>query len=187
MASRKLVGMIKPASSRSSASLPTSSRPVPSWSSGSPIGRRVLQLRRMLSLPSATANCLTRSPVADTIFFRFFQVSFPASLYYFRDVRSHGQFQQLDQPAQGLRKIPPRKEESPTYKTSGLHQLAFGNQAPAHCLRTQGDLEDREQGWCVASQTTTPQPPATRGASLEQRAILRQAESPTDFRSYVFR
>ena len=32
-----------------------------------------------------------------------------------------------------------------------------------------------------------PHPHATHGASLEQRAILRQAESPTDFRSYIAR
>ncbi len=39
----------------------------------------------------------------------------------------------------------------------------------------------------VAPETKTPQPSANHGASLEQRAILRQAKSRTDFRSYIAR
>jgi len=77
----------------------------------------------MPSLPSETANCLTRSPVADTIFFRFFQVSFPASLYYFRDVRSHGQFQQLDQPARVCEKYHPGRRNPPLIKHLGFINL----------------------------------------------------------------
>jgi hypothetical protein len=153
MVSCKLVGMIKPASSRSSVSLPISSRPVPSWSSGTrkPDLEARLELRRMPSLPSATANCLTRSPVADTIFFRFFQVSFRASLYYFRDVQSHAQFQQLDQTVRVCEKYHPGRRNSPLIKHLGFINLHLEIEPQLFALSTQEDLEDREQGWCAAS------------------------------------